>query len=76
MRLPFFIHGRDALHKGDFRQGKAGRVSKLVAGGGGGRGRSHLLGLWKQYSVCLQGMLVLGGGKPRWAQAERKQAQV
>lgn len=23
-------------------------------------GWSHLLGLWKQYSVCLQGMVVLG----------------
>lgn len=38
IRLLFFIHGGDALHKEDFRQGKAGRVSKLVAGGGGGLG--------------------------------------
>lgn len=29
-----------------------------MAGGGGEQ--SHLLGLWKQYSVCLLGMAVLG----------------
>lgn len=34
-------------------------MSKLVAGRGGGE-QSHLLGLWKQYSVCLLGMAVLG----------------
>lgn len=76
LRLLFFIHGRAALHKGDLRQGKAGRVSTVVAGGGvGGAGTESFIRAMETIQCLSPGDAGAGEGEPRWAQAEGKQAQ-